>query len=105
MKSLLIGLIAMTSTAIASDIIPTRYIDGVSLSPTNVILKTQGLEWEVAHDCDLELSNQSQVSIKPATKNQNMPTRMSRVDTNSSLVITVDGKKNLCRVKSIQKLG
>jgi len=103
MKKLLIGLVAMTSTATASEVIPTRYINGSELTPQSVIFKSQRVEWEMAHDCDLNINAESLVDVRPA--NDMMPIRTARLAKNSSLVITVDGQKNICKIESINTLG
>lgn len=103
MKNLLIGLVAMTSTATAGDVISVRHINGVELAPQNVIFKSQEVEWKAAHDCDLNLNEQSLAEVRPA--NSSGTVRTAKLTENSSLVITVDGQKNICRIESIDVLG
>ena len=103
MKHLLIGLVAMTSTATANDVIPVRHINGAELTPQNVILRSQKLEWEVAHDCDINASSQSSVEVRPVSNPT--PIRTARLAKNSKLLITVDGQKNICNIESIDILG
>ena len=103
MKHLLIGLVAMTSTATASEVIPVRHINGTELTPQSVIFKSQKLEWEVAHDCDLNANAQSSVEVRPVSNPT--PIRTARLAKNSKLLITVDGQKSICKIESIDILG
>jgi hypothetical protein len=106
MKKTLLALLAATalSAQAGNEVVPLRHISSLDIFAQEVTMSTEDQSWVVTHDCNLYMSNSSEVSVRPAHKTHMLPHRMNRLGTWDSLVITVDGRKNVCKVNAIDKL-
>lgn len=107
MKKVIIGLLATTalSAVAADDIVPLKYINSVDIYAQSITMSVDEHSWAVTHSCNLYMGDASDVSVRPAHKTPMLPHRMNRLGPWDSLVITVDGKKNVCDIQSINKVN
>jgi len=82
-----------------------RYISSLDIFAQEVTMSTEDQSWVVTHDCNLYMSNSSEVSVRPAHKTHMLPHRMNRLGTWDSLVITVDGRKKHLQSERYRQIG
>ena len=94
----------VSAPAYASDVVPLNYIDSVDVTQYGVAMTAGDQTWQVTHGCDLSLSTESDITVRPAHKTAMMPHRMNRLGQWDSLVISVDGQAQTCPVDSIRRV-
>lgn len=97
MKKIAIALFAAIIMTANAEEIPHRLVDGAVIAPSGIILSSQHTEWRVIHECNLAITRQSLVSIKPAGR-----TRV--LAAGESLLVVVDGERHVCDIRRIDRI-
>lgn len=98
MKKIAMALLASVILTASAEQIPHHEIKSAQVASTNIVFKSRKTSWRVVHNCNLFITQESVVGIMPLQRSR-------KIETEDSLVITVDGNRNVCGIEKIQEIA
>jgi len=98
MKNIVITLLASVILTASAEEIPHHEIKSAQVASTNIVFKSRKTSWRVVHDCNLFITKESVVGIMPLQRSR-------KLETEDSLIITVDGNRSVCGIEKIQEIA